>query len=41
MRQEAGSEMADTLGSMTTFMRQPVLEDGAMWEGHHRCEKDC
>jgi hypothetical protein len=41
LRQEAGSDMAETLGNKTTFMRQPVLEDGAMWEGHHRCETYC
>ncbi len=40
MRQEADSEMAETLGNKTTFMRQPVLEeDGAVWEGQpYSCE---
>jgi hypothetical protein len=33
--------MAKTLGNKTTFMRQLVLEDGAMWEGHHRRETYC
>ncbi len=36
-RQEAGSEMEDTLGNKTTFMGL-LLEDGTMWEGHHRRE---
>jgi hypothetical protein len=41
VRQEAESEMAETLGNKTTFMKQPVFEDGPMWEGHHGCETYC